>query len=117
MKLENEGVSMKVTDESLFNTLEIGERIKLPVLGKWVDEIFVGFNEWYPGCKPKYQKVPTTIYKNEQSEIIERKILDYGTLKQDPRIISESSGSVLKKIDPSSELSKNYKEFLEANKK
>jgi len=104
----------KITNEYLFNNLKVGEKIELPIEGGWKQETFAGFNEWYSGCKLKYQKVPTTIYKNEQGEIIERKILDYGTLKQDPRIISESVGSVLKKINSSSELSKQYKQILEA---
>ncbi len=111
--LKEEEKRKKEISNDLFNNLEPGEKIELSVEGKLKQEIFVGFTEWYPGCKQKYQKIPTTIFENEQGEILERKILDYDTLEQDPRIISESVGSVLKKIDSSSELSKQYKQILE----
>lgn len=109
MSLEN----IKINNASEFADLEMGKEIELLVEGKWKPEIFVGFKEWYPGCKPKFKRVPTTIYETESGEIIERKILNYGTLKEDPSIISEVDGSVLRKIDPSSDLSMQYEILLE----
>ena len=112
MNLEN----IKINNVSEFENLEIGGKVELLVQGKWKSEIFVGFNEWYIGCKPNYKRTPTTIYETESGDIIERKILDYNILKQDPRIISERAGDELKKINPSSELSSQYKKLLEAQK-
>lgn len=112
MSLEN----IKINHVSEFEDLEIGRKVELRVQGKWKPEIFVGFNEWYPKCKPDYRRVPTTTYESESGGIIERKILDYNTLKQDPEIISERVGSELKEINPPSELFSQYEKLLEAQK-
>ena len=105
---------MKNMTESPFDKKRVGEEIEINNLGEKRKETFVGFKEWYPGCKQEYQKIPTTIYKDEKGKIFERKILDYETLMQeDLGIISEISGSAIKVIDSSSDLAKQYKSLLE----
>lgn len=111
-RLEN----IKIMDETGFTYLDIGEKIDLPVEGKWKTETFVGFCGRNVGCNCtkgyNYQKCPITIFVNEKGNIVERIIFSYNVIGPDRERV-RITNSELTELNKSSELSKKYKLILE----